>query len=509
MAFVNRSFRRVMPKIPNLNFLRYYADPPASAGSQQKKGLVLGVYEEGETGFKFTSSASSFNKQTGGRLEELLKEAGGRLKKGKVQVYHNLDPEYFTVALAGVGEEDVGLNTQEYMDEAKENVRVAAGAGALALRKTGVDHIMVEGFNEQVEAAAEGSCLAVWRYQDYKAKDDQKIVPTLDLYNDPDKTSWLRGINKAEAQNLARKLSDAPPNQMTPSLFSQAAVEVLCPCGVTVEIRDKEWIESKNMNAFLAAARGSCELPILLELGYCGGGTDDKPIVLVGKGVTFDSGGLCLKKCKGMMEYRADMAAGAAIVAALRAIAMLNLPINVTGIIPLMENMPSGLAVKPGDVVTASNGRTIIVDNTDHEGHLCMADALLYGVNQFKPKLVMDIATMSGGMRTAINCAASGAFCSNDSLWQELKKSGAITGDRVWRFPLWNLFSTKITPAAFLREFVPCGDWIHLDISGSGMLQCKKDVPYLVQGRMTGRPTRTLIQFLTQMVNYDPSKEKK
>ncbi|PSN42509.1 Cytosol aminopeptidase [Blattella germanica] len=500
MALFNRIFKTAKPSLGVLRFQRGYAEP-GTGGKVEKKGLVLGVYEEGESGYKFTAAANSFNRDTGGRLDELIKELGGRLKKGKVQVFHNLDPEYFAVALAGVGEEEVGHNTLEYLDEAKENVRIAAGAGAFAIRRTGVEHILVEGFNENVEAAAEGACLAVWRYQDYKAKDDQKIIPTLDLYFEDDKTSWLRGINKAEAQNLARKLSDAPPNHTTPSLFAQTAAEILCPCGISVEIRDKEWIESKRMGALLAAARGSCELPIMLECNYCGASPDDKPVVLVGKGVTFDSGGLCLKKCKGMAEFRADMAGGAVVVCALKAIAMLNLPINVIGVIPLIENMPSGLAVKPGDVVTAANGRTIIVDDADHEGQLILADGLLYGVNQFKPKMIMDIATISTGMRTAVDCAASGAFCSNDSLWEELKKAGTITGDRVWRFPLWRLFSDK--------EFVPCGDWIHLDITGSGMLQCRKDVPYLVEGRMTGRPTRTIIQFLTQMVNYDPRPDKK
>ncbi|KAJ9578841.1 hypothetical protein L9F63_004945 [Diploptera punctata] len=525
MALLN-PIRRIVPRISYLSVRRNYAEEPEPKMIvQDKKGLVLGVFQEAEGNFKFTTAASTFNRQTGGRLEELLKEAGGKIPKGKVQVYHNLDPEYLAVAVVGIGPEDAGLNTLEYLDEAKENVRIAAGAGAHVLRKIGANRIYVEGFNDQVEAAAEGACLASWRFQKYRDVHFTKKILLLDLYNDPDKTSWLRGINKAEAQNLARELSDSPPNRMTPSLFSQAAAEYLCPCGITVEIRDKEWIESKNMTSFLAAARGSCELPILLELGYCGGGTDDKPIVLVGKGVTFDSGGLCLKKCKGMMEYRADMAGAAVIVATMRAIAMLNLPINVTGVIPLCENMPSGLAIKPGDLVTASNGRTIIVDNTDKEGQLILADALLYGINQFKPKMVMDIATISRGMRTAIDCAASGAFCSNDGLWSELKKSGAITGDRVWRFPLWKNFTKKVTKisaadmtnqgfgpggdpclaAAFLREFVPCGDWIHLDITGSGMLQCRKDVPYLSKGRMTGRPTRTVIQFLTQMVNYDPS----
>ncbi|XP_069680321.1 cytosol aminopeptidase-like [Periplaneta americana] len=505
---------------------RCFSEDAAPGGAGQKKGLVLGVYHvqdaqlggEGGGEYKFTPTASAFNKQTGGRLEELIKEAGGRIPKGKALVYHNLDPEFFAVALSGLDKENAEVDTSEQLDEAKENVRVAAGVGAYELRKTGVNHILVESFNDQVEAAAEGAGLAVWRYQDNKAKEDQKPIPTLELYSDPDKTSWLRGINKADAQNFARKLSDSPPNLMTPSLFAKATVDALCPCGITVEIRDKEWIESKNMTAFLTVARGSCELPLLLELGYCGGGQEEKPIVLVGKGVTFDSGGLCLKPCKGMMEFRADMAGAAVIVATLRAISILNLPINVTGIIPLCENMPSGMAVKPGDLVRASNGRAILVDNTDREGELILADALLYGVNNFKPKMVMDIATLSPGMRTALGSAASGVFASTDSLWKEISEAGTFTGDRVWRFPLWKQFSNKVThttfadisnvglgpggdpclAAAFLREFVPCGDWIHMDITGSGKLQGKGDVPYLVEGRMTGRPTRTVIQFLTQ-----------
>ncbi|KAK9508946.1 hypothetical protein O3M35_006376 [Rhynocoris fuscipes] len=272
----------------------------------------------------------------------------------------------------------------------------------------------------------------------------------------------------------------------------------------------------KNLTAFLAMARGSCDPPLFLELAYCGGQEEDKPVLLTGKGVTFDSGGICLKKCRGMDMYKANMAGAAVIVGAMRALAILGLPINVNALIPLMENMPGGMALKPGDVVVSMNGKTIRVEHTDNEGRVALADALAYGHN-LKPCLTINIATLTVGMKQALGCSATGAFSTSDVVWEELKKAGAHTGDRVWRMPSWKLFSERVTgylssdvdnigkgrgsPClgnAFLMEFAPPVDFLHMDIMGTGMKSIGSPV-YMREGLMTGRPTRTLVQFLAQM----------
>lgn len=176
----------------------------------------------------------------------------------------------------------------------------------------------------------------------FRSRQNWRPIPTLELFDDSDAESFQRGLFKAESQNLARRLSDTPANQMTPLHFAQETVNELCPCGIKVMVHDKDWVENKKMNAFLTVARGSCEPPVVVEISYCGAHQDQKPILMVGKGITFDSGGLCLKRCDGMDRYRADMVGAAAIIAAIRAASALSLPVNIEAIIPLCENMPSG-----------------------------------------------------------------------------------------------------------------------------------------------------------------------
>ncbi|KAL1122886.1 hypothetical protein AAG570_003212 [Ranatra chinensis] len=341
---------------------------------------------------------------------------------------------------------------------------------------------------------------------------------SLCLYDDPDMAGWERGAFKAEAQNIARKLEDTPPNAMTPAIFSQEAMEILCPCEVQVVAHDRDWLEDKCMNAFITLARSSCDPPIMLELSYCGGAEDDKPVVIVGKGTTFDCGGLCLQRGGDMSECRADMAGAAVIVATLKALAMLKVPINVNALIPLYENMPGGMAIKPGDVVTGLCGKNIRVTDTSKEARVILTDPLTFSSN-YKPCLVINVATLTAGVRTALGTSSTGVFTTSDVVWNELSRAGAETGDRVWRLPLWKHFTSNIKSydsvdvdnvgngrggdpcvgAAFLREFAPPIDFLHLDITGTGMLASDPSHPYLREGYMTGRPTRTLVQFLYQM----------
>lgn len=383
-------------------------------------------------------------------------------------------------------------------------------AGYTALHNQGVKNILVESFGD-AEAAAEGAVLSSWKYQDLKSK--KSAESTIDLVNPTGKDCelWERGLKKGTAQNLARTLMETPANYMTPTIFAKKVTEVLCPLGVNVQIHDKTWAESMKMGAFLSVNRGSIEPPVFLELCYRGGGNDT--VVLIGKGVTFDSGGISIKPSANMADMRADMGGGATVVGALHGLASLKAKVNVVVLVPLVENMPSGSATKPGDVVTAMNGKTICVDNTDAEGRLILADALCYS-EKFEPTWVLDIATLTGAMRVAIGDAATGVFTNCNDLYEELEKASANTGDRVWKFPLWKTFSEKVskypfydvhnigqgkgggacTAAAFLKEFVPEDvDWLHLDMAG--VMGPDQTCKYLSKG-MQGRPTRTLIEFV-------------
>lgn len=513
-------FRRALFQNSSLYLRRCMSTP--GCGDQKRTGLVLGVYEHPEDKLhpgKLTTTGEKHNRLLHGRIMKILTKLSPAPKKGQVRVLFDMEPDFVAIALVGLGRECLGYDSFEQMDEGKEAIRIASAAGARALQQLPLRKICVESFGHS-ESAAEGAAMGVWLYQEKKAKDQQIHIPILELFDDCDWTGWQIGLQKAAAQNLARQLMDTPANLMTPTSFAQNAVEVLCKSGVNVEVKVKGWAETQNMNAFLAVSKGSCEPPIFLELSYYGASRDERPIVLIGKGVTYNSGGLCLKSCKEQAVMRGDMGGAACVVAACRAVAGLQLPINVRGLIPLCEHMPGCAAMRPGDIVKAMNGKTIKIESTDCAGRLVLADALVYA-QTFWPRFIVDVGTMTMGMWKALGPTASGVFTNSEALWEYMLAASMHTGDRVWRFPLWDHFSVQLTAhksvdvkthgkgprrgigdpcrvAAFLNEFVPCGDWLHLDTQ-SVMKSTGNEYTYLRPG-MSGRPTRTLVEFLSQLV---------
>ncbi|KYN23336.1 E3 ubiquitin-protein ligase RFWD2 [Trachymyrmex cornetzi] len=400
-----------------------------------------------------------------------LNRAGPKIPKGHARVFWGLDEtDYSGVAVVGLGKQGLAINKLEEIHEGKESVRAAAAAGCRALDDVEIKDIKLETLGD-AEAAAEGAGLSTWLYQGYKNEEKKKKLPKISLYGEEGEAEWRVGIIKAQAQNWARELSDTPANLMTPTIFSQRVFEVLTHLGVDVQVHDKSWAEQKIND--------------------------------------------CSQPSSEMDEMRADMSGAACVAATIRAAAELKLKKNIVGLIPLTENLPSGHATKPGDLVRAMNGKTIIVDNTDAEGRLILADALCYA-EQFNPRFILDIATLTGAMRIALSNSATGVFTNDGNLYETLRNAGTVTGDRVWRFPLWQHFTDEVTKkvkgadinniakckgggsctaAAFLREFVTKDTpWMHLDIAGV-MGPAHDELPYIPAG-MTGRPTRTLIQFL-------------
>ncbi|XP_011863940.1 PREDICTED: cytosol aminopeptidase-like [Vollenhovia emeryi] len=485
--------------------------------STMKTGLVLGVYEtESEDNVALTPTAAKYNELVKGKLLKHILLAGPKIPKGHARVFWGLDEtDYAGVAVVGLGKQGLGVNKLEEIHEGKESVRAAAAAGCRALDDVEIKDIKLETLGD-AEAAAEGAGLSTWLYQGYKNEEKKKKLPKISLYGDEGEAEWRVGTIKAQAQNWARELSDTPANLMTPTIFSQRVFEALTHLGVDVQVHDKSWAEQKKMGSFLSVARGSTEPPKFIEINYKGADNpSESPVTFVGKGVTFDAGGISLKPSSEMDEMRADMSGAACVAATIRAAAELKLKKNIIGLIPLTENLPSGHATKPGDMVQAMNGKTIIVDNTDAEGRLILADALCYA-QRFNPRFILDIATLTGAMRVALSNSATGVFTNDGNLYETLRNAGTVTGDRVWRFPLWQHFTDEVTKkvkgadinnlakckgggsctaAAFLREFVSKDTpWMHLDIAGV-MGPAHDELPYIPAG-MTGRPTRTLIQFL-------------
>ncbi|NXS55284.1 AMPL aminopeptidase, partial [Brachypteracias leptosomus] len=480
-------------------------------------GLVLGVYssEKDEGAAQFTSAGDAFDRLVSGKLRELLSVCGPPLKKGKTRVFHGLHQDFPSVAVVGLGKKNAGVNDQENWNEGKENIRAAVAVGCRQIQDLEIPCVEVDPCGD-AQAAAEGAVLGLHEYNELKQK--KKPVVTPQLHGSAESEAWQRGVTYAEGQNLARYLMEAPANYITPIKFAEHIEQKLRSfSNVKVHIRPESWIATQQMGAFLSVAKGSAEHPIFLEIHYLGGAnTSDSPLVFVGKGVTFDSGGISLKPSSGMDAMRADMGGAAIICSAIVTAAALNLPLNIIGLAPLCENMPSGKANKPGDVVRAKNGKTIQVDNTDAEGRLLLADALCYAHN-FNARAIVNAATLTGAMDVALGSAATGVFTNSSWLWTHLYEASILTGDRVWRMPLFEHYTKQVTDcpladlsnigkysraggactaAAFLKEFVTASHWAHLDIAG--VMSNKDEVPYLRKG-MAGRPTRTLVEFAARL----------
>lgn len=503
-----------MPPLP----VRKVVDPRTCA--RRDTGLVLGVYYNehvpGEQAI-LTASAAKYDRDCNGKLWKMLK-LSPIPKLGESRVFFDVDPKYAFVAVAGLGSECLAYNVTEQMDESKEAIRIAAGTGARALRPLNPVYIHVESFGN-AEAAAEGAGLAVWQFTEYRSKGPPPVlgIPRLHLFDDCDFQGWKAGEMKAEAQNLARFLQEMPANFLNPTSFAKIAVDLLCELDINVEVKTKGWAASHEMGGFVAIGKSSVQPPLYVEISYYGADECSRPIVMIGKGVTFDSGSLELKSAEELRYMRGDMAGAACVLAATRAAARLQLPVNIRGILPLCELMPSGRSPKFGDVVCSANGKTIHIRLPSREGRLLIADSLVYARNYW-PKFIMDVGTMSKELTATLGGAACGCYANDEELYGYVEAASGQTGDRVWRMPLWRFYEDRVRDcktadvanvgrhefgdspncAAFLRQFICDSPWLHFDTYNVAYTKgC--DCPYLTRG-MTGRPTRTLIQLLFHMI---------
>ena len=306
----------------------------------------------------------------------------------------------------------------------------------------------------------------------------------------------------SEGVRLARDLGNLPGNVCSPTYLSERAQEL----GIEVTVHDEAQMREFGMGALLSVSAGSRQPAVLIVMQYAGGDKGASPVVLVGKGVTFDSGGISLKPGPKMDEMKFDMCGAAGVIGALHAAARLKLPLNIIGIVPATENLPDGIATKPGDVVTSYSGKTIEILNTDAEGRLILCDALTYA-ERFKPAVVVDAATLTGACVMALGKIPAGLFTEDDALADELLEAGQISGDRAWRLPLWDDYQNQldsnfadianiggreggaITAACFLSRFTSKFRWAHLDVAGTAWETGKNK-------GATGRPVNILTQFL-------------
>lgn len=368
------------------------------SSSSHKTGLVLGAFTTAEKQTRLSKLAEKFNKEkAGNKLVEQINILGP-VDAGSVRVFWNVSDKYPVVAVAGLGNPEEKVDPNEELDQRKENIRNGTASGVRQLIDLKVDNIEVDDM-EDGQSAAEGALLGAYKFQVFKNQEKQKKIPPIKPVEGSDQgDAWNRGAILAETQNLCRILEETPANKMTPTIFCERVKENCAGLNVDVKIHDESWAEEKKMGSFLSVTRGSKEPAKFLELTYNGNSKSKETVCLVGKGVTFDTGGISLKPPSKMDEMRADMGGAANVACSTIALAKLKAPVNVKTLIPLCENMPGGLATKPGDLVTAMNGKTIVVDNTDAEGRLILCDALCYA-ETFNPKFIVDVATLTGAIR--------------------------------------------------------------------------------------------------------------
>ena len=368
--------------------------------------------------------------------------------------------------------------------------------------------------------AVEGAILAAWDFTEFKTQEErdgetvslQRLVLLAREAMEADEFARAAqyGEVTARCENLARQLASRPGNVATPSHLASVAEAIGREHGLKVTVLDRGAIEREGMQALLAVARGSEEEPRFIALEYRCPDVDGPPVVIIGKGVTFDSGGISIKPAERMEEMKYDMSGAAAVLGAMKGIAELALRVNVVGLIPATENLPSGRAMKPGDIIGSHLGKTIEVVNTDAEGRLILADALSYA-RRYEPKAILNAATLTGACVVALGHHAIGLMGNDGALIDEVRAAGQRVGERCWPLPLWDEYREQlksevadlknsggrwagtITAGWFLKEFAGEVPWAHLDIAGTAYRD--QAAPYLRKGA-TGVPTRLFIEWV-------------
>ncbi|KAF5341259.1 hypothetical protein D9611_005985 [Ephemerocybe angulata] len=438
-------------------------------------------------------------------------------KAGTTATFYNT-PAGKTTTISSVGD---GFSSKA-SEVKRELVRKSVGAAVKELKAfDGVKDVVVDASLDP-HAAAVAAHLALYKFtlktnvpspfdprNAEPAKDKVAFAPV------EASAEWDRGVVYAQSQNLARTLAEYPANMITPTAFTERVRrEFEGIANVEIVVRDEAWAAEKGMlaqNVFLSVTHGTSEPAKFLEIIYKGAADKTAaPLAFVGKGITFDSGGISLKPGAGMKLMRGDMGGAAAVVSAGLAIAKLQLPINLVVTTPLTENMPGPSATKPGDIIYAMNGKSVEVDNTDAEGRLVLSDAIYYTSTEYKPHTLIDVATLTYAMIFAVGEVFSGVFSSSDELWQQLYEAGQLEHDRFWRMPMDDEYLPQIhgsnadlqntggrpagsaTAALFLKPFVAGLEegeikWAHLDIAGS--MEATRPGAYQEKG-MTGRPVR-------------------
>ncbi len=483
-----------------------------SPEQQRSACVIVGVFEKR----RLSMAGQHLDEASGGLLTEMLRRGDMDGKPGQTLLLHAVpDVAAERVLLMGCGHE------RELVDS---RFRTVVRKAATTLNETGaveavsyLAELPVKGrsqhwkLRQEVESAAQ----ALYRFEQFKSKPETTYRPlrrmTLMVTDRQALAAGRRalaeGVAIAAGKELAQDLGNTPPNVCTPAwLARQAAALAKGQASITHKVMKEKDMEKMGMGALLSVARGSRQPAKFIILEYKGAKKGDRPVVLVGKGVTFDSGGISIKPSAAMDEMKYDMCGAASVLGVFRALGELRLPLNVVGLIPATENLPDGDASKPGDIVTSLSGQTIEILNTDAEGRLILCDALTYA-ERYRPEVIIDIATLTGACIIALGHQASAVLGNHSPLVHDLIRAGNESGDRAWELPLWEEYQEQlksnfadmaniggrpagtITAACFLSRFTEKQHWAHLDIAGTAWQSGEKK-------NATGRPVALLTQYL-------------
>ncbi|HSN04825.1 MAG TPA: leucyl aminopeptidase [Nitrospira sp.] len=483
--------------------------------SEAAEVLVL-THCEGEG---LSQDAVAVDQAMGGVLRDVLQSKEFEGKANELALVHTQKQlAAKRILLVGLGKKkDVSVDQlRQAMGHAVKRVRqIKAAAFTVALPAvTPAGSSLVE----VAQAMAEGAILGSYQFSTYRsdvsAAKDVKAMRVLVTGKEALRSvteGVRRGVATAEAAVLVRDLCNHPSNVLTPTMVANEAKAIAKEESLTIKVLEERDMEKLGMGALLGVARGSHEPPKFIILEYKGSRKkDERPVVLVGKTITFDTGGISLKPAENMEHMKADMTGGAEVLASIRAAARLKLPLHLISILPVAENMPGGRAMKPGDVVKTLSGKTVEVQNTDAEGRLILSDALAYAT-RYKPAALIDIATLTGACVVALGQFAIGMFGTDATLKETVRKAGLRSGERVWEMPLWEEYFEQlrsdvadmrniggrgggmITAALFLSKFVGDCPWVHLDIASTDWSE--RERAYIPKGP-SGIGTRLLIQYL-------------
>lgn len=464
------------------------------------------------TGSTLENSAKTINQLLENAVDSVIESGEFSGKSGQVMVLNLPSSAIKRLILLGTDE----LSNQR-------QVKKAVTAAAVALNKSKSKTALWIGGqlsdNPETEASivAQSITASAYNYKKHnsnKSSDLESVVFWTDdqLTSNAVEAGLNYGAAVGDGMNIAKQLGNLPANICTPSYLADQAIELgkkkLKNASITTEILDRADMQKLKMESLLSVAQGSDEPPKLIVINYQGAEPSKKPVVLVGKAVTFDTGGISLKPGRGMDEMKYDMCGGASVLGVIKALTQLQLPVNVVGIIPATENMPNGRATKPGDVVTSMSGQTIEILNTDAEGRLILCDSLTYAA-KFDPDTVIDIATLTGAVISALGKVASGVLSNDQQLADDLINCGTQSADPVWQLPLWEEYDDllksnfadmaniggpqagTITAGCFLARYTKDYSWAHLDVAGTAWLSGANK-------GATGRPVPLLMEYLRQ-----------